>query len=55
MNTRLDTLLGYFGAEDRMIAPLELLMKDKKITYENDVLTDMRDISYMFINKSISG
>lgn len=54
MNTRLDTLLGYFGAEERMIQPCDLAQKDyEPITVSEDVLAPMREISFNYLKKAL--
>lgn len=54
MNTRLDTLLGYFGAEERMIRPCDLAQKDyEPITVSEDVLAPMREISFNYLKKAL--
>ena len=54
MNTRLDTLLGYFGAEERMIQPCDLAKKEyKPITVSEDVLAPMREISFNYLKKAL--
>lgn len=54
MNTRLDTLLGYFGAEERMIQPCDLAKKEYgPITVSEDVLAPMRELSYNYLKKAL--
>ncbi|MBQ3257697.1 MAG: polysaccharide pyruvyl transferase family protein [Oscillospiraceae bacterium] len=54
MNTRLDTLLSYFGAEVRMIRPCDLVHKPyEPLKVSEDVLAPMREISFNYLKKAL--
>lgn len=54
MNTRLDTLLDYFKAEERMIHPENLeRQKDRDFHAEESVLDPMRETSFRFLREAL--
>lgn len=55
MNTRLDTLLGYFAAQDRMIRPEQLAKKEPgAFIPDYHELERMRQLSWDFLREALS-
>lgn len=56
MNTRIDTLLSYFNAEDRMIEPDALEnQEDRPLVVSYEKLDAMKEQSYRFLREALSG